>query len=295
MFVFLERSDNWALGFHNESWNLRAGDQISLSVSFDGRAPYTGSAQASDAHFVLLRMAQNPRLWEDFRQSLMMKIEANGQIFPFALTGTSRLLVDLSRCVQTELAIEKGEPPPRFADAAPAPKSQAIMQSPSQGRGAELELAATRIASNLLLGAKLAHAHLLAPNETPAGLKGRGVAWTSDTGLGAVWILPASVAADPQKAASQLISSDAADCTGDFVSGRSSELVDDKLVSKAFTACTKSSGTRAFRYFIIQRPGSGFIVYELTGAPPSPTNGGNNAAPSDTTFQAAAVKAAFSP
>jgi hypothetical protein len=132
-------------------------------------------------------------------------------------------------------------------------------------------------------------------NDTPARLKGRGAAWSSDLGEGAVALLPALVATDPQQAASQLISSDAATCKGDFASGRSSELVDDKLITKAFTGCKESTGTRAFRYFILQRPGSGFVVYELTGPTASSAEGGDSSAPRDATFQAAAVKAAFSP
>jgi hypothetical protein len=118
------------------------------------------------------------------------------------------------------------------------------------------------------------------------------VAWTSDYGIGAVVLLPASAAADPQQAASQLINSDAATCKGDFGSGRSSELLDDKLVTKAFTACKESAGTRAFRYYIIQRPGSEFVVYELA-IPSATPDGEDKTAARDAAFQTAAVKAAF--
>jgi hypothetical protein len=108
-----------------------------------------------------------------------------------------------------------------------------------------------------------------------------------------VALLPAAAAADPQQAASQLINSDAATCKGDFGSGRSSELVDDKLVTKAFTACKESAGTRAFRYYIIQRPGSGFVVYELA-IPTASADGEDRTAARDAEFKTAAVKVAFS-
>ena len=48
-------------------------------------------------------------------------------------------------------------------------------------------------------------------------------------------------------------------CKGEFASGRSSELVDDKLFTKAFTGCQESTGAHTYRYFILQRPGSGLI------------------------------------
>ena len=47
-----------------------------------------------------------------------------------------------------------------------------------------LELVATRIASNLFLVANFPHARLLTTNDTPAALKGRGAAWSSDLAEG---------------------------------------------------------------------------------------------------------------
>jgi hypothetical protein len=221
---------------------------------------------------------------------------ASDQVFQFRLDGTSRLMAELARCVTTELAAERGESSPHPANSAPGAISPPPIERPvAQLPNSDRELAATRIASNLLLAANLPHAKLLTTSDTPAGLKGRGAAWSSDAGFGAVALLPASAASDPQQAASQLISSDAGTCRGDFASGRSSELVDDKVVTKAFTACKESTGTRAFRYFILQRPGSDFVVYELTGASASPAPSGDDKSVSgDTSFQAAAVKAAFS-
>ena len=51
---------------------------------------------------------------------------------------------------------------------------------------------------------------------------------------------------------------------GSFASGRSNELLDDKVITKAFTGCKDSSGTHTYRYFILNA-NSDFIVYALTG------------------------------
>ena len=298
MIVSIGRDFGWRLGFRSEAWNLAANQQIPVKLVFDSGTPWDGTAFALDAKSVAIPMADNSALINAFRGGIMMTAYASGQVYQFRLDGTSRLMVELAHCVATELAVERGEPAPHFADTASGPtKPVAQPQPTTQSPSADLELAATRIASNLLLEAKFPHARILTPNDTPPALQGRGVAWSSDLGLGAVALLPASAATDPQQAASQLISSDASTCKGDFASGRSSELVDDKLITKAFTGCKESTGTRAFRYFILQRPGSGFVVYELAGpTPPSSSSGSDNGSASgDTAFQAAAVKAAFSP
>src|ERR1700761_4838456 len=188
-----------------------------------------------------------------------MTIHASGKTFAFNLDGTSRLLVDLSRCVATALATERGDPVPKFADPSPTPTRSAsprasAPETPQESRTAELEvdLAATRIASNLLLQAKLPNARLLSAAETPEGLKGRGAVWTSDTGTGAVELLSATVGKDPQQVASSMLSDDAVHCKGDFASSRSSDLVDGRIVTKANSLCTDSGGAHAYRYFILQ-------------------------------------------
>ncbi|HBK07668.1 MAG TPA: hypothetical protein DDZ81_17750 [Acetobacteraceae bacterium] len=237
-----------------------------------------------------------------FRSARLMGIKVGNQTFGFALDGTSRLMVGLSRCVAAALAVERGEPPPVFADA-PPPVTPVRSATPAQEyRTAELELemAATRIATNLLLQAKLPNARLLSGTETPAGLKGRGAVWTSDNGLGAVELLPASTGKDPQQVASNMLSGDASQCKGDFASSRSSDLVDGKIVTKANSLCTDSSGARTIRYFILQADPSGYVVYALTG--PNAGNSGASSGSASTTppmrdadFQTAAVKAAFIP
>jgi hypothetical protein len=298
MLVSIGRDFGWRLGFVNETWNLTSTPQVPVKLVFDIGAPWDGTALANSPKSVVIPMPTNSALIGAFRASTMLTAYALGQVFQFRLDGTSRLMVELAQCVGTELAAERGEPPPHFAETAPAPVRPAAAPSrpvsTPQTPNLDLELAATRIASNLLLEANFPHAKLLNHDETPVALRGRGAAWSSDLGFGAVALLPSSVASDPQQAASQLISSDAATCKGDFASGRSSELVDDKLMTKAFTGCKESSGTRAFRYFIIQRPGSGFVVYELAGEG-APSIGDGHPGAGDTAFRAAAVKAAFTP
>jgi hypothetical protein len=240
-------------------------------------------------------MADNSQLIAAFRGAYQMQVFAAGKAYLFNLDGTSRLMIQLYQCVQTQLAIERGEPPPNFTEAPARSASLPPVPAPqADAPNARLELAAMRIASNLLLQARLPNARLLSSAETPAALRGRGVVWTSNAGVGAVELLSAQAAKDPQEVASSLINSDANTCKGDFASGRSSELVDNKVVTKARTACKDSTGSRGFRYFIVTGPGGEFVVYELGNnsveqAPPE------DSPLADPVFEAAAVRAAVTP
>ena len=250
MFVTLNRSFGWSLGFSDAAWNLTPGEGIPIAISFDGGAPWNGTAHPLNKILVEVPMDPNSALITAFRASVGMTAYAAGQTFIFKLDGTSQLMPGLARCVQTELAIERGETPPAFSTAGAT--AQQVPQSPplAQGGNAELELAATRIASNLLLQAQLPNARLLSRAETPESVRRLGVAWKSDAGVGAVELLAQSAAKDSQQVASQLIDSDAAACKGDVASSRSSELIDNTIVTKAVTICKSSSGSGTIRYFV---------------------------------------------
>lgn len=295
MTVLISRGMTWALGFSDPAWNLQVGQDIPLAMMFDGQAPWSGLAHVYNEHMAVVPMAENSVLINSFRGAYQMQVTTGAGAFRFNLGGTSRLMVQLAQCVETQLAVERGEPRPNFAAAPPqrlnpAPGLATATTAPS---AAQLELAATRIATNLLLQADLPHARLLSETETPPTLHGRGAAWTSDVGLGAVELVPGGTARNANEVGSQLVASDSAACKGDFASGRSSELLDDKVITKAFTGCKDSTGTRGYRYFIVRASSGDFIVFALTGAAAS--SQANNSPLADNRFQSAVVKAAFSP
>jgi hypothetical protein len=293
MVVMITRAGGWSLAFGDDAWNLQPKQQIALAMTFDGQNPWSGMANTVNPHLASVTMATDSTLINAFRGAYQMQVQAEGRIFAFNLGGTSRLMVQLAQCVTTQLAIERGEPPPSFITTPATPPSAPGAPTTAAASNAQIELAATRIASNLLLQAKLSNARLLSPNETPVGLRGRGAVWTSDAGLGVVELIAAPPGKDAQQVASSLVSDDANSCKGEFASGRSSELVDDKVITKAFTGCKDSNGVRAFRYFVVPTPNGPFVVYGLAGnnvAPPS-----QDSPLSDTHFQAAALKAAYSP
>lgn len=290
MVVAVDRKYGWDLGFGDQAWNLQPREQIPISMSFDGRPPWSGTATAINRHQVTIPMAPRSDLIAAFRGSYEMRAYASGNTYDFNLNGTSYVLAQLAQCVTNQLAAERGEPPPNVNEAQSRPLNAASSAPPAANP--QMEVDAVRIASNLLLDAHLPNAHLLSPNETPPALRGHGVAWTSDAGWGAVELFSPTAAKDAQQVASDLIASDTAACKGDFASGRSSEVVNHKTVTKAFTGCKDSTGAHAFRYFIVRGAEQNFVVYEIAGSPAA--SAATDGAPlSDARFQTAAVKAAF--
>ena len=291
MLVSINRDAGWTLGFANPIWKLRQGQEIQVSITFDGHNQWSGSARAMNETFVIIPMPMQSTLISSFRGAYQMQVLAVEEAFLFNLDGTSRLMAELAQCVSTQLTIERGDLPPGYV-AAPF-KSQAPHDppTPSQPSAGTLERTATRIASNLLLPAKLPNARLLSAAETPANIKGHGAAWMSDAGIGAVQIISASAAEDAQLVASALIADDGAACKGDFASGRSSDLVDDRVITKAFTGC-KDSGFACPPLSHHAGANDEFIIYALTGGWSSVSQTPDSQL-SEAQFQVAAMEAAL--
>jgi hypothetical protein len=294
MFVSVNRAYGWSLAFRSEAWNLQKNQQIPLSLTFDGQSPWSGTATAVDANMVIVPMVADSTLIKLFRAAYQLRIDASGRVFVFNLDGTSRLMVGLANCVAARLAIERGEPPPRFNAPPVVVRSVNTPPTPTPP-SSEYELIAMRLASNLLLETKMPNAHLLAASETPPQLRNRGVVWTSDAGIGAVMIFPAAIAGkDAQEVTTWLISNDATACKGDFVSGRASELVDNTIVARSTTECKDTAGLHVHRFFTLPGPtNSDFIVFEIDRDGKDKPAPASDSPLGDTNFQAAAVKAAY--
>ena len=269
-----------------------------LSVSVDGIVHDLENAHLTSPTTVQFGIGADSELLQAMRNGRVMAYGfPDGQRGSVNLSGLTRMSAEVSQCVQTALAAQggaqvRGTPVPPGGAAMGAPLAQGLTPPPA---GSRFELAATRIASNLLLRAKLPNGRLLSPAESPPALKGLGAAWVSDAGLGSVMVLPAQPGKDVQQVALGTIVGGASACKGEFAAGRSTALVDDTLVTKTFIACGDSTGTRGLRHFIVHREGTWFVIYTIV-PPPSPGGGASRADMpeplKDENFQAFAVKAA---
>ncbi|MGH7117407.1 MAG: hypothetical protein ACREFP_00155 [Acetobacteraceae bacterium] len=273
--VAIGRNYHWRIAFADRSWNLAAGTAIPLVVSFDHGSPWTLTGEVRSSDLVYVEMPENGALIRSFRDAYTMTVYALGRTFGFDLSDTAELVPELALCVTGERATPTGGPSGGAANSS-------------------LDLAATRIASNLLLAARLPRARLLTPAETPAPLRNHGVAWTSDVGSGAVLVVPHNESKNAVTVASSLIDSAADACRGQFASGRSSDVIDNHPVAKAFTGCKDAGGTTLVRYFVLQAANGAYVIFALVGTPDSDSHLSTSPL-ADAPFQSAAVEAAWSP
>ena len=307
-FGVAQRSDfNWVLMFSSPTpYQLTPNTGVTVPVHMGATSINLGNTRVTGSTTLQFSPTSTSGIVDVLRGAPILTFEIpDGHRGSVSLAGLSRAMNEVTQCVQTQLAAQRpgGTTPvagaQQPAQAAAAPQSQPAGQQPGAqpAAAAQFELAATRIASNLLLQSKLPNGHLLNPNEIPPMLKGLGAAWTSDVGFGSVMVVPPQPGKDVQHVALETIVGGANACKGEFAAGRSTSLVDDTLVTKAFTACSDSTGTHSLRYFILHRETSWFVVYAIV-PPASVPNGGLSQADmpgplQDSNFQAVAVKAAL--
>jgi hypothetical protein len=258
MFAAINRSYSWSLGFSDPRWTLAPKTQIPIELHFDAGPAFNVFGTVIAPTLVEVPMPDNSKLINTFRYGAQMSALAQGQVFTFNLTGTSRIMIQLASCVRTELTLEATQP-----SRIPAAVPQAPPLMPPQGPVApqEAQVEAMQLATNFLLAARLSSARVLARSEMPTELSSFGAAWKADDALGGVKIFLPRPGLTGLEIASDLIGADSQTCKGKFASARSSELVDSDVVFRAATSCVDSQNERAAQYFIAPRSKGGFVSF----------------------------------
>jgi hypothetical protein len=257
MFAAINRSYSWSLGFGDPRWTLAPKTQIPIELNFDAGPVFNVFGTVIAPTLVGVPMPDNSKLINTFRYSTQMNALAQGQVFTFNLTGTSRIMVQLASCVRTELALETTQP---SRTAVAVPQAPAVPpQGPIASQEAQLE--EMQLATNFLLAARLSSARVLARSEMPTELASFGAAWKADDALGGVKVFLPRPGLTGLEIASDLIGTDSKTCKGRFASARSSELVDSDVVFRAATSCGESENERSAQYFIAPRPKGGFVAF----------------------------------
>src|ERR1700733_930795 len=99
VYVIVGANMSWKLGFSSENWNLNSGQNFPIILTFDGQQPFNVQAAVLGRNLVAVDMPDNSALIAQFRKSKTMSAFAQGQLFQFAMTGTSVLLPTLVNCV----------------------------------------------------------------------------------------------------------------------------------------------------------------------------------------------------
>ncbi|WP_213740375.1 serine protease [Bradyrhizobium sp. dw_411] len=128
VFVIVGANMSWKLGFASESWNLNSGQNFPIVLTFDGQQPFNVQAAVISKNLLAVDMPDNSALIAQFRKSKAMSAFAQGQLFQFAMTGTSVLLPTLVNCVSKVKEVGVGNVG-EFVAVAPKPAAKAVVAS----------------------------------------------------------------------------------------------------------------------------------------------------------------------
>ena len=268
-FVSVNSSFQWSIGFASAAWQLVPGETIPVDLTFDGRSQYHVLATALTSQLAAIPMPNNSTLIRTFRGARQMGAVARGQLFGFDLNQTSMLLPALVDCVRKNVGLpvvaRPAAPPPRTAPVVGTLATAAPIQPPAVSPSAdtELQIEAINLATNFMIKSQVPNPQLLARQNMPTELASWGAAWKSDDAIGAVKIIPPQEGMKGIDLAAAVAASDAKNCTGKFLSGRTSDLVDSDVVFRGFATCEDSEGIRSGLYFIVPRKKGGFVLFSV--------------------------------
>ena len=285
MIVLVSRAYRWELGFDSSRWKLNKGAKIDLEYRIDrGRwRSVTGHIYSSRA--VRLPMPPRGPLVRQFRRGKVLQLSDGRKSYYFNLTGTSRLMVDLVRCVDRHLAAEKrGDDFGRVANnnrqrprrepkindtvqtARKDPSSSVTQRTNNSANKAVLHSEGTRVLYNFLSTAGLNGGRILAPEDFPKSLKDAHAVATVKNHIGFAMIVPTAAADAKHRVTGTIISNVAKNCSGQFASGSSNEQVNGTNIATGFTACKKSSDTSYLRYYVTRRNDGGLYLFGVMSA-----------------------------
>lgn len=98
--VLVTANLQWQLGFAHPKWTLTPGKAIPVALTFDGRGPVNLYARPITTELAVVDMPDNGALIRAFRAAQMMTAYAEGNLFQFRLTDTSRMLPALVQCAK---------------------------------------------------------------------------------------------------------------------------------------------------------------------------------------------------
>jgi S1-C subfamily serine protease len=128
VYVIVGANMSWKLGFSSEGWNLNSGQNFPIVLTFDGQQPFNVQAAVVSKSLLAVDMPDNSALIAQFRKSKTMSAFAQGQLFQFAMSGTSVLLPTLVNCVAKVKEVGVGNVG-EFVAVTPKPAAKTVVAS----------------------------------------------------------------------------------------------------------------------------------------------------------------------
>ncbi|WP_157739094.1 hypothetical protein [Labrenzia sp. VG12] len=283
LYVQVDTSYNWAIGFSAPHWNMPVGSDIPLQYRIDRGGWQSGVAKATSKDLARMQMPEGGYIITRFRRGRTLYVYDGAYNYEFRLTGTSRLMARLAKCVEQNTA--RYGAAPGMANAAPA-QGGLGQTAPAQSNNAastvgdpQLTVEATQALFNLMGNAGISGLQLKPDGQREEDLKGLHAVAANDARTLVAHIFPAGSYSSEEELMSLSVADSQKSCAeGSFSS--STERVNqggrDLYISHA--NCEAGDFQLIERVAILKRAAGGIFVYGVAdtyvgeggGAPVSP-------------------------
>ncbi|WP_417685685.1 hypothetical protein [Roseibium sp.] len=263
MSVQVDNRYDWYIGFSAPGWNLTVGQDIPLQYRID-RGPWQhGTARVQYNTLARMPMPDNGYIITRFRRGRTLYVYDGKQTYEFRLTGTSKLLARLARCVKTNLARYGSGGP--SAGSAPtqlgsAPSGPAPLGGETSAN-ATLQVEATQALFNLMGQARVTGLKLLPEDQRKPSFQGLHAVAADDNRTIVAHILQAGSYTNEQEIMAQIIADSAKACDGSFSSGSEWVTEGGKSMLTSYAHCQMGDEDLVERAALVNRTAGGLFVY----------------------------------
>jgi len=273
LYVQVDASYNWAIGFSAPHWNLNVGADIPLQYRIDRGAWQHGVAKATSKNLARMQMPPNGYIITRFRRGRTLYVHDGTYDYEFRLTGTSKLMARMARCVERNSA--RFGVAPNLGAAQPA-KTET---PPPAASDPQLAVEATQALFNLMGSAGISGLKLIPDGQRETDLNGlHAVAADDARTLVAHIFAPGSYASEQELMSLAVADSQKACSEGSFSSGSERITEGGKDIYTGYANCETGDHQLIERIAIVKRKAGGVFVYGVAdtyvgeggGAPVSP-------------------------
>lgn len=309
MSIQIDETYGWVLGFGSPHWNLTAGNTFTMQYRIDRSTWFSATATTVTPKLVTMPMPYDPSMISRFRRGNKLFVYDGSYTYDFRLTGTSRVVARLSKCVDLHaarsnaakgLGANNAQNQPAVSQPAPsvsAPSAGApdlAENTVTNDNNPAHQLEATQKMFALIGYAGLSDIKLIPSDQLEEDLTGYHAVAEGNARLLVTHIVPNNTSMSESQLIETSVAAEEKKCQGDFESSSGRKTSDGIKIHVGEIRCTEGDFELHERYVITPRVKGGYYfigtrdeyVGEGGGAPKSPTDKLD-----DKTFQTAAINA----
>jgi hypothetical protein len=300
LYVQVDTTYSWAIGFSAPHWNMKIGADIPLQYRIDRGAWQSGVAKATSKDLARMQMPEGGYIITRFRRGRTLYVFDGAHNYEFRLTGTSRLMARLAKCVEQNIA-RYGAAPGMGDTAATETQGGLGTGAPSQPAASapagdpQLAVEATQALFNLMGGAGVSGLKLIPDGQREEDLNGLHAVAADEARTLVAHIFEPGAYTSEEELMSLVIADSQKTCAdGSFSSGTERITEAGRQLYTGYANCESGDHQLVERVAILKRKAGGVFVYGVAdtyvgeggGAPVSPPE------LTDPDFYAAAAAAA---